>query len=379
MTTTRSAFTARTDSREAADELLAALHDLTGLHGVRPRVIVFFAGIHHDGALLGDTLAARFPDACVLGCSTNGEFSETGHGKGGAAALAIGDDRIGACACALAEVSEDLERGLARACEAIAARIGAPLRELDPSRHVGLALLEGAHGREEAINAALGDLAPLLRFVGGSAGDDIRFTGTWAYADGRCSSGGTALLVAEMRTPFEVFKTCHFEPTDRSVVVTRSERRTIHELDGRPAAAYYAELIGRGGRPVDQLGFADFLANPLGLMIDGEAWLRSLVRVEGDGLFLACAVAEGTRLNLMRPTNLLTDTRARIDRARHSLGAIDGALLFNCAYRMIEADITGQVDAYHATLSAMTHAGMQSNGESYLGHINQTLTGLVWS
>lgn len=368
MTTTRSAFTARSDSREAVDELLA------GLAGARPRVLVFFAGIAHDGALLGDALAARFPDACVVGCSTNGEFSEGGHGKGGAVALAIGEDRVGACACALA--SGEIEQGLARACDTIAARLGSPLRELDPTRHIGLALLEGAHGREEAINATLGDLAPLLRFVGGSAGDDISFTGTWAYADGQLAQNGTALLVAEMRTPFEVFKTCHFTPTERSVVVTRSDRRTIHELDGRPAAAYYAELIGR--RP-EELGFADFLANPLGLMIDGEAWLRSLVRVDGDGLFLACAVAEGSRLNLMRPTQLVDDTRARIERARNELGTIDGAILFNCAFRMIEADITGQVDAYHAALSTMTHAGMQSNGESYLGHINQTLTGLVWA
>lgn len=372
MTTTRSAFSARSDSREAADELLAGLAD------VRPRVLVFFAGIAHDGALLGRSLSARFPDACVLGCSTNGEFSEAGHGKGGAVALALGDDRVGACACALAEVDGDLEQGLARACDSLARRLGAPLRELDPTRHVGLVLLEGAHGREEAINAALGDLAPLLRFVGGSAGDDISFTGTWAYADGQCSTGGTALLVAEMRAPFEVLKTCHFEASERSVVVTRSDpaRRLLLELDGRPAAAYYAELIGR---PVAELGFADFLANPLGLMVDGEPWLRSLVRVDGEGLFLACAVAEGSRLSLMRPTSLLADTRARIDRARRELGAIDGAILFNCAYRMIEADLTGQVDSYHEALATMTHAGMQSNGESYLGHINQTLTGLVWS
>ncbi|MBL8973434.1 MAG: hypothetical protein JNK56_22795, partial [Myxococcales bacterium] len=63
MTTTRSAFTARSDSRQAADDLLAALAD------ARPRVLVFFAALDHDGALLGDALAARFPGACVLGCS----------------------------------------------------------------------------------------------------------------------------------------------------------------------------------------------------------------------------------------------------------------------------------------------------------------------
>ena len=53
------------------------------------------------------------------------------------------------------------------------------------------------------------------------------------------------------------------------------------------------------------------------------------------------------------------------------------ALLFNCAYRMIEAQTTGATDAYHAALKTLPHAGMHTNGETYLGHINQTLTGLL--
>lgn len=35
-------------------------------------------------------------------------------------------------------------------------------------------------------------------------------------------------------------------------------------------------------------------------------------------------------------------------------------------------------DPYHAMLSQFVHIGVHSNGESYLGHINQTLTGLVF-
>ena len=58
-----------------------------------------------------------------------------------------------------------------------------PLRELDPQRFVGIALLEGAKGQEERLNEALGNVAPLLSFVGGSAGDNITFSGTWVFAE----------------------------------------------------------------------------------------------------------------------------------------------------------------------------------------------------
>ena len=372
MSTTRSAYTAHTSSADAARELLA------GLDGADPRVVVFFAGIEHDGALLGRALEQRFPGACVLGCSGNGAFGDQGHGTTGASALAISGAQVGACAAVMVDVGGDISAGMRQGARQLSARLGRPLRELDPTRWAGLALLEGARGREEQINAALGDVAPFLPFVGGSAGDNITFTATWTWADGQLARDGTALLVAEMRGPFRVLKTCNFEPTERSVVVTRADpsRRLIYELDGEPAVPYYARAIG--AEP-DLLGFPQFMTHPLGLMIEGEPWLRSPAGRAGDALFLACAAVEGARLHFMRATGLVDDTRAALARVRAEHGGqVRGAVLFNCAYRMIEAQLSGVEEPYHATLSQLVHIGVQSNGESYLGHINQTLTGLVF-
>jgi len=350
---------------------------IAALAGGDPRIIVFFAGIDHDGAVIGQALEQRFPGACVIGCSGNGEFCDRGHGNGGATALAISGAQVGACAAAMIE-SIDLDTSIRRAAEQISIRLGRSLRELDPERWAGLALLEGALGNEERINAAFGDIAPFLPIVGGSAGDNITFSGTWTWADGRLQRDGTALLVAEMLVPFRVVKTCNFVPTERSVVVTRTDaaRRLILEFDGEPAAPYYARALGV---TPEQLDFPQFLEHPLGLMIDGDAWLRSGVRREGDALFFACSVVEGARLNFMRSTPLIGDTRARLAQVQEELGTpVRGAIFFNCAYRMIEAQIKCLTDPYHAMLSQFVHIGVHSNGESYLGHINQTLTGLVF-
>lgn len=373
MTGIHSARTTQPNSFDAANELVA------GLSGASARLVVFFAGIKQDGAAIGEALRKRFPGASVIGCSSNGEFSDGGYGKGGAVAVAIGPDRIGACAAEMALVGGDVDAGIRDAAARMSAKLGRALHELSPERFAGLALLEGARGREERINEALGNVAPFLPFVGGSAGDDITFSGTWTFVDGKLERDGTALVCAEMLVPFTVMKTCHFDATERAVTVTKIDaaRRLILELDGEPAAPYYAKVLGV---PVSELAFEHFHANPLGLMIDGEPWLRSVIRPEGDALLLACAVIEGARLHFMRAGDMVADAEQKLAKTCAKLGgSVGGGIFFNCAFRMIEASIKGCEERYHRVLSTIPHAGLHTNGESYIGHINQTLTGLVFA
>lgn len=369
----RSVRATQPDSADAAETLVQ------GLAGSDPRLIVFFAAISHDGGVLGRALVQRFPKAQVVGCSSNGEFCDRGFGQGGAVAIAIGADRIGNCVAEMADVSGDIEKGIRAAAERMAQKLGQSIATLSPEKYAGLVLLEGAHGREEKINEALGNVAPFLPFVGGSAGDDTAFSRTWTFVNGQIEKDGTALVCLEMLVPFGVLKTCHFEATERMVKVTRVDvsGRLILELDGKPAVKAYAEAIGADEK---ELAPPHFLANPLGLMVDGEPWLRSGVRVQGEGILFACAVLEGARLHFMRGNDMVSDTKAKLEKARVSLGgSLGGALFFNCACRMIEANITGATEAYHGTLSTITHIGLHTNGESYIGHMNQTLTGLVFA
>lgn len=373
-TGSRSAHSASKNSVAAAAEIVQKL-DVAGASA--PRVVIFFAAIEHDGAVIGETLRARFSAAEILGCSSNGEFTDQGYGKGGVAALAFGEDVVEQAAAGLAMHDHGIEPGIVDCTDRLGEKLKTPLRELDPQHYAGIALLEGAKGREEKINEALGNVAPLLGFVGGSAGDNLQFQRTWVYAEGRLESDATALLVLKLRVPFAIVKTCNFVATPVEFTVTRAdpERRLIYELDGQPAIERYAAACGV--RP-EELGFSQYLTYPLGLMIDGEPWLRSAAGLREGALFFACAVLEGMTLNLMQATDIVENARAAFERATVELGSPPrAALLFNCAYRMLEVQIKGVEVAYHAALSTVVHSGLHSNGESYLGHINQTLTGLV--
>jgi hypothetical protein len=315
----------------------------------------------------------------VIGCSTNGQFTGA-HPTCGVVAAGIGARLLANVAVALAPLTDDVSAGVDDACTKLEAALGRPLRELDPARHVGLVLLEGASRREERIHVALGNRAPLLSMVGGSAGDDIAFSKTWVYANGRLEARASVLCVLEPAVPFRVLQSCNYVPTDRTVRVTRihpDNPSIFAELDGRPAVEVYAEITGK---PAAALGFSDFAAHPLGLMIDDVPWLRSPVTaVEGGGILFACTVVEGSELSVMAPRDLVQDSRDAMRAAERALGTdVAGALLFNCAYRKLEAEWSGVTASYHDVLSTWPHVGMHTNGESHLGHLNQTLTGLLF-
>ena len=372
-----STWIASTDATEAAAagaELVEGLHEA---HGAT--LVVFFAHDELDGAVLGRALSAACADAAVLGCSTNGQFSAASGPARGAVAIAFDGEVVRSAHAALAPLGDGAQAGVDAATKALGEAAGAPLRALDPTKWIGLALLDGAKRREEAINEALGNVAPLLPFVGGSAGDQIQFASTWVVVGDRCAREASALALIEPAGPFTVLKTCNYVPGERTVKVTKLDPENpsvFLELDGHPAAEVYAEICGV---EPDALDFACFSAQPLGLMIDDAPWLRSPVRTtEGGGVLFACTVVEGTELAVMERQDLVADTERALAAAREELGADPaGALLFNCAYRMIEAQTTGATDAYHAALKTLPHAGMHTNGETYLGHINQTLTGLL--
>jgi hypothetical protein len=329
--------------------------------------------------VIAAALERRFPGVPVIGCSTAGEFTERGSGTGGVCAAALPRQIVRRHGLALADFTGGVEIGFATAVRQLETRLGTPLRDLSPDRHIGLVLIDGLTGAEERVNELLGDAAPLLSFVGGSAGDDLAFAQTRVYTGARSTTAGAALLVLELTVPFAVVKTCSFRPTDRSFVATGVDltNRIVHELDGRPAAEAYADAVGQ---PIDRLDSTVFMSHPLGLMIDGRPWIRSPQQVLPDGgIKFYCQILDGMRVQLMVSTPLAADTAAAVQAAAAEVGGRpSGAIMFNCILRRLETDATGSTQQFVDALGGIPTAGFHTYGESWLGHMNQTLTGVVF-
>jgi hypothetical protein len=359
-------------------EIAVALQ--AGLGSRTAAAVVYFASADYDPTLLAGPLAAHFPGVPVIGCSTAGEFTDQHTGTGGVSAVALPAGMLVRAAAALGDLSDGVATGTDGAIARVEAALGTPLRDLDPTRHVGIVLIDGLHGQEEQVNERLGNAAPVLDVVGGSAGDDLAFRGTWVAVGDRVSWNGVALLVAEVGVPFRVIKSCSFTPTGTVLRITEADvaTRTVLEFDGRPAVRAYAEAIGIAPERIDT---SAFMAHPVGLMIDGVPWIRSpqAVTPDGDGLRFYAQILPGMDVELMTSGDLAGETATAMEAARADLGGYAcGAVLFNCILRRLEIDSLGIADQFLEAFEGIPAAGFHTYGETWLGHVNQTLTGLVF-
>ena len=364
-------------TRAAVAELIAQLE--TQLAGASPTAIIVFHAFAHDPMVLSSGLRERYPSAQVIGCSTAGEFVERGGSVGGVSAIALPATTARAAHVALADFSKGVEPGIRTAAKELARLTGADLKTLDPVRFVGIVLFDGLHMHEEAANEALGAIAPQLVFVGGSAGDDLTFKETRVFHRANSSTDGAVLMLLDMAVPFTIAKTCSFEPTKHRFTVTRADEanRVVYELDGKPALEVYAKAAGT---TPDKLDGALFMKHPLGMMLDNDPWIRSPQQALPDGgLKFYCRITEGSEVHLMKGTDLVGETRRAMTVAAHAVGGTaSGVIAFNCILRRLELDATKAHDAFHATFGVPT-AGFHTYGETYLGHINQTCTALVFA
>ncbi|MFI1165477.1 FIST signal transduction protein [Streptomyces sp. NPDC020801] len=362
---------------EAVAQLVGDLRD--GLAGRRAAALLYFASSAYDPADVVPVISSHFPLTVTVGCSTAGEFTHLHNGTGGIAAVALPDGLLSNAAAALGELGKGAGEGTADAVQSLEERIQVQLRHLDPDRHLGIMLVDGLHGSEEQVNEMLGNAAPLLDFVGGSAGDDLAFERTWVAVGDKVSHHGVALMVCQSAVPFRVVKTCSFTSTGKALRITRADvpSRTVLEFNGRPATEAYAEAIGV---PVEELGTGTWVGHPVGLMIDGEPWIRSpLEVVPAGGLRFYAQILPGMEVEVMRSGDLVGETATALRRARAELGGrSSGAVLFNCVLRRLETDAGNASAAFVAALGGMPSAGFHTYGESWLGHMNQTLTGVVF-
>lgn len=360
-------------SSRSADATQVA-QELRGQLSGASRLVLYFATSRLAPAAIAAAMEKAFAPATVIGCSTAGEITSGAMLKGSVVAMSLGPDVIRDVAV---EVLTGLRGGgnpVPAAFESFALRFGVPMRKLDPSKYVGLVLVDGMSGAEERIMDSLGSGTDVL-FVGGSAGDDLAFQATQVFAGGRALTDAAILAVLRVEHGFSILKTQSFATTGKRLTATRVDeaQRLVLAFDGQPAAQAYAAALGVAPEALPAL----FASHPLGLMAGDEPFVRSPQRVMGEGVKFFCAIAEGTEMEILRSTDILEETRQALDRKRRMLGGISGVVSFNCILRTLELQKNGQDQAYGRLFADVPTIGFSTYGEEYLGHVNQTATMLV--
>lgn len=339
------------------------------------KLLIFFASSKYAPDEISKKMQATFPSALVLGCTTAGEITTGRMLDDSVVVMGFNNESM---LDAKIEIIEDLKdpECINKACDSFAAHFGTPVAEMASREYVGIILVDGLSGAEESLIEKIGDSTNVV-FIGGSAGDDLKFSSTHLYANGKTYTNAAILALLKPGAEFTFVKTQSFCDLGKNLVVTKADEasRVVFEFNDKPAATAYAEAVSSTVEDVSK----HFMHNPVGLLIDGEPYVRSPQQIKDNGaMAFFCGVREGMELSLLESTDIIEDTRNAINQAREESGRIIGIINFNCILRKLELKQKNLTAEYGDLFSSVSTVGFSTYGEQYIGHINQTATMLVF-
>jgi hypothetical protein len=377
----KSARTTEQDAARAADDLLARIG------GSTPKLVTMFASYGRDQRELNRALRERLPkETRLIGATTGGEVDNRGIHRDSVVLSALSGDfdvGIGLGKGLTDDAIGAGTRAMARACE----ELGVRPQDADPRRHVGLVIDDGFRYKKEELLLGILDRNPALTLVGGGANatmpDPTQFS-PLLHVDGEVVGDSTLLALFRTNAPWGALRSHWYEPTGETVTITKVDESCTRalEIDGKPAARRYAELLGVG---VDELEFGKprgFASRPTALKVGREHFIRAPWKpLEDDSIVFANLIDEGSELELMRLGDMAAATRRFFEEELpRRVQNPSAALLFHCTARDWYARTMGAIDDLEATFqSAPPAAGFNVFFEIYSGfQINTTLTVLAF-
>lgn len=342
------------------------------------KLLVFFASSNFDQERLSNLMQQAFKDCIVVGCSTAGEQLDGELLKNSVVAMALSSNII---SDVKVEVIEHIKENLnvENAFISFEKHFNESSYSMDVTKYVGMVLIDGLCMKEEKIMDLIGNRTNVF-FVGGSAGDDLKFAKTHVLANGKAYTDSAVLIMLKTNdnVQFDIIKTQSFKALDKILIATKvnEEKREVIEFNNRPALLEYTNAVG-----ASSIKYASkyFMTNPVGLLVgDNDVFIRSPQQVKGTSILFYCNILEGMEVRLLESTDIIEDTKKAIEDNINEFGKIDGIINFDCIERRLEFEEKNQVKQYGEIFKDIPTIGFTTYGEEFIGHLNQTSTMLVF-
>jgi hypothetical protein len=377
----KTARSAQSDPDQVAEELLSELGSF------RPKLVTLFADRKRDQRALNRAVLERLPKGTrLVGCTTDGELDNRGMHFGSVVLGALGGDfevGLGIGRNLTQDALKAGDQAMRRACN----ELGERPADLDPFRHVGLVIDDAYRWKKEELLLGMLERNQALVLVGGGAADsnpNMDARSAELHVDGEVATDCALLVLFSTQAPWAALRHHAFTPTGKSLTITKVDdscQRAL-EIDGKPAAARYAEILGVG---VHELEFGKphgFSTYPTALRVGNEYFIRGPYRVLPDGsIYYVNLLTEDTELVVMQLGDLAAHTKDFFQnelprRVEHP----SAALLFQCGARAWLAAGSGTIPALSRSFTyAPPAVGLNCSFEIYCGfHINSTLTVLAF-
>ncbi len=376
-----SARTSAKDASTAADDLVSQLGSAT------PKLVTLFASRDRDHRALNHAVLERLPKGTrLIGASTGGEIDRGGMSEGEVVLGALSGDfdvGLGLGTGLSRDALGAGSRAVSRACD----ELGVRAADIDGRKYVGLVMDDAFRFKKEELLLGMLDRNQGLVLVGGGASDtepDPAKQSAVLHVDGEVVTDAALIALFRTDAPWAALRSHWYEPTGTTLRITKvddTHTRAL-EIDGKPAAQRYADILGV---TVDDLEFGTpngFATRPTALRVGREYFLRAPWKPLPDGSILfANLLEEDSELDLMRIGDMVGMTRRffeqdiprRVENPR-------AALLFHCSGRKWFASSAGIIpELSNAFAAAPPCVGLNVHFEIYCGfHINTTLTSLVF-
>jgi hypothetical protein len=196
---------------------------------------------------------------------------------------------------------------------------------------------------------------------------------------GAAHSNAAVLLLIETDLPFTGIGFDHFLPAETQLVITDADpdARRVFEINGAPAAAEYARLVGCA---VEDLSPRIFAENPLMVEYRNQHYVRAISDADASGtLSFLAAIDDGLVMRLGQGQEILETLRAGLDIRDARGGRPDFILGFDCVLRRLEIEQKQLAQKVSEILRDERVLGFNTYGEQQGGvHMNQTFVGVAF-
>ena len=370
-----SLYGAKEACRDVANEILA------NVNCDEIELLLFHTSTLFDLDTVAKEISARFPHVNIVGCTSAGEFNKNGYGTEKLLAVAFLKNEFSIATALVPNLGEvnfdeahDIASGLRRALQGRE-------RRYDTEQHFVISVLDGLTRHEEHFLETFATAFGNIPHLGGSAGDDLKLEATYVFYNGEFHRDAAVLLLVGTGKPFTVFSIDHINSPVSKLVVTHAdpESRTVYEINGEPAAQYYASLLGMKAEDLTPDVFSMF---PLAVMVGGKYFIRSIQKVDltTNGITFYCAVDIGIILTFVQLGDCIEALESKLDKLRAQLGEPEFVYACDCFLRRLEIQ-QGKNDHEIRRLQQMYNvAGFNAYGEHiHSVHLNQTFTGVYFA
>jgi hypothetical protein len=370
-----SLYGAKEACRDVANEILA------NVKCDEIELLLFHTSTLFDLDTVAKEISARFPHVNIVGCTSAGEFNKNGYGTEKLLAVAFLKNEFSIATALvpnLGEVNFDEAHDIA---SALRRALQGRERRYDTEQHFVISVLDGLTRHEEHFLETFATAFGNIPHLGGSAGDDLKLEATYVFYNGEFHRDAAVLLLVGTGKPFTVFSIDHINSPVSKLVVTHAdpESRTVYEINGEPAAQYYASLLGMKAEDLTPDVFSMF---PLAVMVGGKYFIRSIQKVDlaTNAITFYCAVDIGIILTFVQLGDCIEALESKLDKLRAQLGEPEFVYACDCFLRRLEIQQGKNDHEIRRLQQRYNVAGFNAYGEHiHSVHLNQTFTGVYFA